>query len=706
MIIISSLIVKRTRAKLLVRDKKAAREAFGAYDEPTAGDAKSWLYLKTALNGVRALICPSEGFAPNAQNTKDLQHVTILSKGSQPFTPFSQLHEQKLLESHLVSLLDVCNGLLQIQQVHTQVIRRGVDQCCYVLTKLIRTLTKIDVPVDPYPRLVFERVKDRNPFLWTAMIRGYCIEGSLEEAFWMYGLMRREGLSPVSFTFTALLKACSDVLELQLGRQIHCQCVKVGRLSSDLYTMNTLIDMYVKCGLLDCGRKVFDEMPLRDAISWTSLIFAYAKSGDMGSAMELFDGLPFKDMVAWTTMVTGLAQNGKPKESIEIFCRMQNAGVETDDVTLSGAISACAQLGSTKHADWIRSLAERSGYGPTNNVVIGSALIDMYSKCGSVENAHEVFEKMKMKNVFSYSSMILGFAMHGHASHALDLFESMLRTNIRPNDVTFLGVLLACSYSGLVEQAKHFFHVMENKYGINPAVNHYACMVDVLGRAGELEEALNLIQNMPIKPNGGVWGALLGGCRIHSNPEVAEIAANHLLELEPDGIGNFVLLSNIYASAGRWEDVLKVRKMMKSRLLRKSPSRSWVEGKNGEIREFYAGGSINPMSSEIMRVLADLVAQLGLGGYEPNLSCVPYDLDDKEKKRILMSHSEKLALGYSLLTSSSVSEIKIMKNLRICEDCHSFMSRVSGLSGRVIVVRDNKRFHHFRNGFCSCGNFW
>ncbi|RAL46550.1 hypothetical protein DM860_004829 [Cuscuta australis] len=458
--------------------------------------------------------------------------------------------------------------------------------------------------------------------------------------------------------------------------------------------------------LVVCARKVFDEMPVRDAISWTSLTLAYAKCGDMDAAVILFDEMPFKDMVAWTTVVTGLAQNGRPKQAIELFCKMQNAGVQVDDVTLSGVISACAQLGSSQHAEWIRNVAEKSGYGPADHVVIGSALIDMHSKCGSLESACEVFEQMKEKNVFSYSSMILGFAMHGHASSALHLFRRMLRTDVKPNDVTFLGVLLACSYSGLVEQAKHFFHLMENKYGIKPEVNHYACLVDVLGRAGELQQALDLIHKMPIKPNGGVWGALLGGCRIHGNPEVAEIAANHLFELEPDGIGNFVLLSNIYASAGRWEDVLKVRKMVKSRLLKKNPSRSWVEGDGGAIHEFYAGDSSHPMSGEIMRVLGDVVGQLGLVGYEPNLGCVPYDLKDDEKKRILMSHSEKLALGYVLLTTGTTSEIKIMKNLRICEDCHSFMCGVSGLTGRAIIVRDNKRFHHFRNGSCSCANFW
>ncbi|XP_052196935.1 pentatricopeptide repeat-containing protein At5g44230-like [Diospyros lotus] len=623
-----------------------------------------------------------------------------------PFVPFSQLQQRKLLESRLVSVLHDCNDLHQIKQVHGRVIRKGLDQCCFVLTKFIRMLTKVGAPMDSYPRLAFEQVKQPNPFLWTALIRGYSLQGPLNESILLYNFMRRDGIVPVSFTFSALLKACTTALDIDMGRQIHAQTITIGGFASDLYVGNTMIDMYVKCGFLDCGRRVFDEMSERDVISWTPLIVAYAKQGDMDSAAGLFDGMPVKDMVAWTAMVSGFAQNARPREALNFFERMQGAGIETDEVTLVGVISACAQLGATKYANWVRDVAERSGFRPTSNVVVGSALIDMYSKCGIVEDAYKVFERMTERNVFSYSSMIVGFAMHGCANAAIQLFEEMVKTETKPNRVTFIGVLTACSHAGMVEYGRRLFTRMEKSYGITPSADHYACMVDLLGRAGRLEEALELIRSMPMDPHGGVWGALLGACRIHGNPDLAEIAAAHLFKLEPNGIGNYLLLSNIYAIAGRWDDVSKVRKLTRAKGLKKNPGCSWIEGNNGVIHEFFAGDMTHPKSREIKQALEDLVGRLKLHGYQPNLSCVPYDVNDEEKKQILMSHSEKLALAFGLLTTTAGCTIRIVKNLRICEDCHSLMCGASNITGRQIVVRDNMRFHHFHDGICSCRNFW
>ncbi|XWS42101.1 hypothetical protein CRYUN_Cryun17cG0139900 [Craigia yunnanensis] len=631
----------------------------------------------------------------------------IQSQRSQPFIPFSQLQNQRnLLESQLVSTLDGCTSLTQIKQTHAYILRKGFEQCCYIFTKLIRILTKMEIPMDNYAKLVFNQVKYPNPFLWTALIRGYCLQGLVKEAVFLYNCMRKEGTSPVSFTFSALFKACSTVFDVNLSRQIHAQTILIGGFGSDLYVNNSLIEMYVKLGFLGCGRKVFDELPERDLISWTELIVAYAKIGDMESAGELFDQLPLRDMVAWTAMVTGYAQNAKPREALEFFERMQNEAVETDEVTLVGVISACAQLGAAKYANWVRGIAENLGFNPTRCVMVGSALIDMYSKCGSVEDAYKVFEAMEERNVFSYSSMIAGFAMHGCAYAALELFHEMLKTGIKPNRVTFIGVLTACSHSGMVEQGRQIFASMEEEFGVSPGVDHYACMVDLLGRVGCLEEALNLAETMPAEPNGGVWGALLGACRTYVNPDIAQIAANHLFELEPNAIGNYILLSNIYASAGRWNDVLMVRKLMREKGLRKNPACSWLETKKGVIHEFFAGDMTHPRSGEMKQVLEDLLNRLKAIGYQPNMSSVAYDVNDEDKRRILMAHSEKLALAFGLLCITVNCPIRIMKNIRICEDCHSFMCGASQITGRVIIVRDNLRFHHFHGGKCSCGNFW
>ncbi|KAD7479241.1 hypothetical protein E3N88_02377 [Mikania micrantha] len=648
---------------------------------------------------------PTTKIPPHVSINLKLQPLQFDGRSFNPLIPSSQFQQTKILESQLVSLLDNSINVDQSKQIHAHVIRKGLDQCCYVITKLVRVLTaKFDVPMDPYPVRTFQQVKHPNPFLYTALIRGYAMQGSLMKSVMMYNLMRRQGIGPISFTFTSLLKACSDVDGVSLGVQIHGQIIKFGGFGSDLYVSNTLIDMYVRCVLVDSARKVFDEMPKKDEISWTSLIVAYTRHGDMEEAGKLFDGLPVKDMVAWTTMVMGFSQNGKPRESLEYFDRMLEARVETDEVTLASVISACAQLGATKYAKWVQDVADRTGFGPTNNVVIGSALIDMYSKCGCIEEACNMFDKMKNKNVYSYSSLILGLAMHGCAQEAIDLFEKMLKTNIKPNKVTFLGVLTACCHAGLVQQGQNLFAAMEKEHGITRTVDHYTCMVDLLGRAGLIEDAYDVIKAMPMSPHAGVWGALLGACRIHGNPDIAEIAANHLFELEPNAIGNYILLSNTYASARKWNEVSKIRALFRSKGLKKNPASSWVEGAKGVIHEFFAGDMNHPRTSEIKRELEDLVCKLTVDGYTPILSCVPYDVSDYEKKKILLGHSEKLALAYGLLVDCGI--IRIMKNVRICEDCHVVMCGASKISGREIIVRDNTRFHHFCNGVCSCNNFW
>ncbi|XP_047311075.1 pentatricopeptide repeat-containing protein At5g44230-like [Impatiens glandulifera] len=628
------------------------------------------------------------------------------TKPDQTFIPFSQLQQIKLLENRLVNLLHDCDDLNRIKQVHGYIVRKGLDDSCFVLTKLVRALTEVGTPIDSYARLVFQQVKQPNPFLWTALIRGYSIQGMFRKSILTYIDMRRNDMGPVSFTFTAIFKVCSSVPDPELGKQFHVQTITMGGFSSDLFVGNSMIDMYVKCDLLDYARQVFDNMPQRDVISWTSLIVAYAKKADMESAVGMFERLPIKDMISWTSIITGFAQNSLPKEALHFFQKMQDAGIETDEVTLVGVISACAQLGTYKYAKRARDVTEKSGFGPPYSVVIGSALIDMFSKCGCIDDAWKVFDKMKVRNVYSYSSMIHGFAMHGCADSAMRLFDEMIEKGTQPNGVTFIGLLSACSHAGLVDKGRNLFAEMKERFDIEPWSDHYVCMVDLLGRAGFLDEAVNLIETMPIEPTGGVWGALLGACRIHKNPNVAEIAAANLFELEPSSIGNYVLLSSIYASARMWDEVSRVRVLMRNKGLKKNPGFSRFEGENGDVYEFVAGDTTHPKYIEIKRAVDDLLNRLFAHGYEVNLSCVSYDLNDVEKKKILSGHSEKLALAYGLVSTRKGSTIRIVKNLRICEDCHSVMCFTSRTEGREIVVRDNLRFHRFSGGICSCGGFW
>ncbi|XP_020215933.1 pentatricopeptide repeat-containing protein At5g44230 [Cajanus cajan] len=615
----------------------------------------------------------------------------------------------RVVESEVVRILDsCCSTLNHAKQVHGHIYRNNLHQCSYVITKLLRLLTTLPhLPLNSYPLLLFAQVHaPNNPFLWTALIRAYALRGPLPEALRLYSSMRQRRVSPVSFTFSALFSASAAAKDAALGAQLHAQTLLLGGFVSDLYVNNTIIHMYVKCGVLHSARKVFDEMPQRDVVSWTGLIVAYARRGHMEAARDLFDGLLVKDMVAWTAMVTGYAQNAMPENALEVFRGMVDAGVEIDEVTLVGVISACAQLGASGYAKWVRDIAESVGFGGGSSVLVGSALIDMYSKCGNVEEAYDVFKGMKERNVFSYSSMIVGFAIHGLARGAIKLFYDMLETEVKPNHVTFVGVFTACSHAGLVDQGQKLFATMEECYGVAPTGEHYACMADLLGRAGHLEKALRLVETMPMEPNGAVWGALLGASHIHGNPDVAEIASRRLFELEPDNIGNYLLLANTYASAGRWDGVSRVRKLMREKNLKKNPGCSWVEAKNGTIHEFVAGDVKHPEINEIKKELNDLFERLKGIGYQPNLCSVPYGINDEEKMLLLMAHSEKLALAFGLLSTDAGSTIKIMKNLRICEDCHIVMCGASKVTGRKIVVRDNTRFHHFLNGACSCSNFW
>ncbi|KAH6791488.1 Pentatricopeptide repeat superfamily protein [Perilla frutescens var. frutescens] len=639
-----------------------------------------------------------------------IKSSTIISKCRDeqlPFIPFSQLQNIKQLESQVISTIEDCRSLAQIKQTHAYIIRKCLHQSSYINAKFVRTLSKFNVSMRSYGASVFTQVNYPNAFLYTALIRGYLVDGMLKESVIVYSSMRRGGFIPLSFTLTALLKGSATESDLDFGRQLHGESVKLGGFFADLSVVNVLMDMYVKCGLLDCGRKVFDEMHERDLISWTLLIDAYAKAGEMDHASEVFCAMPVKDMVAWTAMVTGFAQNAKPREALQCFERMQSAGVQTDEVTLVGVINACAQLGAVKYANWVRNVAESSGFRPANDVHVGSALIDMYSKCGCLEEACNVFKCMQEKNVYSYSSMIIGYAMHGRAHSAIELFEEMVKTNVKPNSVTFVGVLTACSHGGLLEQGRWFFNQMQSRYFVSATVDHYNCMVDLLARTGEVDEALELIKKMPMEPNAGVWGALLGSCRVHANPDVAEVAARHLFELEPSNIGNYILLCDAYARGGRWGDVLRVRKLMRAKGLRKNPAFSGVEGEKGAIHEFYAGDARN---EEIKEVLESLMERVRGDGYEPQVGSVAYDVGDEEKRRILMNHSEKLALAFALGRRSGGggdgSVVRIVKNLRICEDCHLFLCVASRVSEREIIVRDNLRFHHFRDGSCSCSNFW
>lgn len=343
--------------------------------------------------------------------------------------------------------------------------------------------------------------------------------------------------------------------------------------------------------------------------------------------------------------------------------------------------------------------------GLEDNVVINTAMIDMYCKCGRVDMARIAFDCMKEKNVKSWTAMVAGYGMHGLSGEALKVFHKMVTIGAKPNYITFVSVLAACSHSGLLKEGWHWFNSMKHEFGIEPGVEHYGCMVDLLGRAGHLNKAYNLIKEMKISPDFVVWGSLLGACRIHKNVELAEISARKLFELDPSNCGYYVLLSHIYADAGRWEDVERMRGLMKNHGLVKPPGFSLVELK-GRVHIFLVGDREHPQHERIYKYLEELTIKLQEVGYTPNMTSVIHDVNEEEKEMTLRIHSEKLAVAFGIINSVPSSTIQIIKNLRVCGDCHTVLKLISKVVNREVVVRDLKRFHHFKGGLCSCGDYW
>ncbi|XP_010258292.1 PREDICTED: pentatricopeptide repeat-containing protein At4g21065-like [Nelumbo nucifera] len=447
-------------------------------------------------------------------------------------------------EQSLLSLLKQCSTMKDLMQIHAQVIQTGFDQNLYVVGKIINFCAVSGHGPMYYAISVFEQIQNPDGFVWNTMIRGFGNTNKPEAAFDFYRRMQNKGHTVDNFTYSFLLKICGQLSSVELGKQIHCSTQKRG-LDSHVYVRNTLIHMY---GMLK----------------------------DIETARLLFDEIPRIDLVAWNTIIDCYVHCGRYKEALDLFSTMQQSNVEPDEATLVVVLSACSELGALDFGKWVHFRINCTSHARI--ISISNSLIDMYAKCGAIKKARQVFNEMNEKNIVTWNSMILGLAMHGHADEALKLFSKMVERKLdTPNDVTFLGVLCACSHRGMVDEGRRYFESMNMEYQIQPNIKHYGCMVDLLGRAGLVDEAYHLIQTMPIRCNAIVWRALLGACRVHGHLELGECVRRHLLGLEPEHSGDYVLLANMYASAGQWNDMLKVRKTMRSMGVQKpEPGNSYI----------------------------------------------------------------------------------------------------------------------------------
>lgn len=633
-------------------------------------------------------------------------------------------------------LLDTkcCKSLHHLKQTHAQTIKSGLYQDNYIAGSLVKCYTNpsfnstLDIALK-----VFDQVKEPHVFLWNSVIRAFLDHNAPDEAVLFYHNMVLANSIPNKFTFPSLLKACTLTRAIQVGVQVHAHVVKhglggdryiqsagiqlyasCGRLSdarrllggcgeADAVSWNAMIDGCFKCGDVESAQRLFESMPCRNVGSWNAMITGYARCGRIKDSRRLFDEMPQRDEVSWSAMIDGYVQQDCFKEALMIFGEMQMRGIQLRKFVMSSVLAACANVGALDQGRWIHAYAERNSI--QLDAVLGTSLVDMYAKCGRLDMALEVFDKIQRKEVFTWNAFIGGLAMHGSAEEALKLFSQMQMENFKPDRITLVGVLNACAHAGLVEEGLQFFNSMEKVYDMRPAVEHYGCMVDLLGRAGLLDEAVNIINNMPMKPNAAVWGALLGACRIHGNVELGERVGEILLELEPQNSGRYALLSNIYARAGRWDDVSRVRKLMKERGVKTTPGSSLID-LDGVIHEFVIGGGSHPQMEEIHAMLEEMIEKLKPAGYVPNTSQVLFSIDEEEKETALCQHSEKLAIAFGLLKTAPGTTIRIVKNLRVCEDCHSATKLISRVYNREIVVRDRVRYHHFKDGNCSCKEFW
>ncbi|KAL2938801.1 hypothetical protein RDABS01_022250 [Bienertia sinuspersici] len=523
-----------------------------------------------------------------------------------------------------------------------------------------------------YARTIFDLLAAKNEVTWSAMIGAYVLSDHMREALDLFeNMLLKEVGSPSLVTLCCALRACTKLIDLTYGRRLHGCILKSGHIS-DLMVGNTTLSLYAKCGVLDEADKFFKEMNLIDRVSYGA-------------------------------MISGCVQNGNSQQALNIFRDMQLSGIDPDEATMLALLPACSYLAALKYGACAHGYSIIRGFVADTSIC--NALIDMYAKCGKVKTAREVFNRMQKRDIISWNSMIAGYGIHGLGSDALALFNDLRSEGLMPDDITFISLLIACTHSGLVAEGKYWFNAMLQEYQIVPRIDHCICMVDLLGRAGLLEEARRFIEKMPCAPNVHVWSALLAACKTHKNVELAEEASKRISNLGPESSGNFVLMSNIYSCAGRWEDAASVRIIQRDQGFKKRPGCSWVEI-NGTIHAFIGGDYSHPLSEHIYKKLEELLTEMKRLGYQASSGAVFQDVEEEEKEQILLYHSEKLAIAFATLSLSPGQPIFVTKNLRVCGDCHDAIKYITLVTKREITVRDTSRFHHFKDGVCSCGDFW
>jgi pentatricopeptide repeat protein len=473
--------------------------------------------------------------------------------------------------------------------------------------------------------------------------------------------------------------------------------------SSDTFARNNLLCMYLDCGCPYDAWKVFQASVDRNIVAWTTMISGLSKAGFIDDARRLFDEMPEKNLVSWNAMISGYVLAGLFKEALNLFDQMQAEGIEINKYVGASVLAACTGLGMLEKGKLIHRQIESSEIEV--DYKLAAAVVDMYCKCGCLEKAIEVFNSLKRKGLSVWNCMIGGFAVHGRGIDAIQVFKQMEVKGVIPDDITLLNVLSACAHSGLVAEGKHYFDYMVQKYNIEPKMEHYGCMVDMLGRAGLLKEAKQVLDEMPMYPDADILGALLGACKIHGVVDLGQEIGKRAIELDSSNSGRYVLLAHLYAGAGKWDDAAEIRKLMSDRGVHKEAGHSLIE-MNGAVHEFVCGSGSHTQAKEIYSMLDEMLRRIEAEGYRANAGMVSHNVAHEQKEETSYYHSEKLAIAFGLIHTKPGDTVRIMKNLRVCRDCHEATKFVSRAFDREIIVRDRNRFHHFRRGECSCNDYW
>ncbi|PKA56639.1 Putative pentatricopeptide repeat-containing protein [Apostasia shenzhenica] len=572
-------------------------------------------------------------------------------------------------EFTLPGVLTACAAELVLDygwQVHALAIRTGLDGSQYVQSSLVSLYAKCSDFASA--KMVLRSAECDDPVSWNSLIVNCSRSALYGDTLHLFAEMRRRDIPTDEFTFPSALNSLAAGQDSSSGEALHCLIHKAGFVTYQ-HVGNALVDMYAKCALPELAQKVFDDLPQRDIVGWTALY-------------------------------NGYAQHVSGESALRLFCRMSAAGNDPDEFIVSGVLSSCADLTLLELGRQVHAIS--SHLSLTSFPSVGNALVTMYAKSGCTDEARAVFNSMLRRDAITWTAMIVCYAQNGLGCDSIPLFHAMLLAGARPDYVTFIGLLFACSHAGLVDAGRAYFDSMELIHGVIPGPEHYACMVDLLGRAGHLGEAEALAASTS---DATVWKALLAASRLHRNVEAAERAATALLRLSSADSTAYVMLSNVYSAAGRWPEMARVRGIMRARGVNKDPGCSWVEDA-GRVHVFHVADRGHPRASEIHKKVAEMMERARAAGYSPESWWSLQDSGEEEREKGLELHSEKLAVAFGLLGLPLGKPIRVFKNLRICGDCHNAMKVVAKVYGREIVLRDANCFHHFSGGYCSCGDYW